>query len=63
MTASEVMERLREHIGFIPDEPAQTVDLRRGREVMCGDCGVSISIFDRCQWCDGHAVPAQRIIR
>jgi hypothetical protein len=42
----------------IPED--QKVELRRGRDVLCGDCGISSSIFDRCAWCDGHATPLER---
>jgi hypothetical protein len=44
-------------LATIPNDPGQTVDLRRGRTVMCGDCGPSVSIFDKCNWCNAEAVP------
>jgi hypothetical protein len=52
---SEIVAQLSLIAAGVPE--GHTLDTRRGRLVVCGDCGPSVSIRDLCQWCEGFAEP------
>jgi hypothetical protein len=48
-------EPLREHLATLRLAHHQRADMRIATPKLCGDCGVSWSTSNACQWCGGHA--------